>query len=142
MKQQTSFIIKNSNPKHKTMSYCFATLLLIVCWCFASTHKLYGQKNEFGLVYNFTGYNYDEMSDFGFRYARYINPRVSASFSFDNQKESATFKQLGNGVNVAAVWYVLKQISSTYNQILNETAPKVLKSIISAPDSPDEIINK
>ena len=63
-------------------------------------------------------------------------------FSFDNQKESATFKQLGNGVNVAAVWYVLKQISSTYNQILNETAPKVLKSIISAPDSPDEIINK
>ena len=63
-------------------------------------------------------------------------------FSFENQKESATFKQLGNGVNVAAVWYVLKQISSTYNQILNETAPKVLKSIISAPDSPDEIINK
>ena len=68
------------------MSYCFATLLLIVCWCFGSTNKLYGQKNEFGLVYNFTGYNYDEMSDFGFRYARYINPRVSASFSFDNQK--------------------------------------------------------
>jgi DNA (cytosine-5)-methyltransferase 1 len=63
-------------------------------------------------------------------------------FSFENQKESATFKQLGNGVNVAAVWYVLKQISSTYNQILNETAPNVLKSIISAPDSPDEIINK
>jgi DNA (cytosine-5)-methyltransferase 1 len=63
-------------------------------------------------------------------------------FSFENQKESATFKQLGNGVNVAAVWYVLKQISSTYNQILNETAPKVLKSITSAPDSPDEIINK
>jgi DNA (cytosine-5)-methyltransferase 1 len=63
-------------------------------------------------------------------------------FSFENQKESATFKQLGNGVNVAAVWYVLKQISSTYNQILNETAPKVLKSIISAPDSPDEVINK
>jgi DNA (cytosine-5)-methyltransferase 1 len=62
-------------------------------------------------------------------------------FSFENQKESATFKQLGNGVNVAAVWYVLKQISSTYNQILNETAPKVLKSITSAPDSPDEIIN-
>jgi DNA (cytosine-5)-methyltransferase 1 len=63
-------------------------------------------------------------------------------FSFENQKESATFKQLGNGVNVAAVWYVLKQISSTYNQSLNETAPKVLKSITSAPDSPDEIINK
>jgi DNA (cytosine-5)-methyltransferase 1 len=63
-------------------------------------------------------------------------------FSFENQKESATFKQLGNGVNVAAVWYVLKQISSTYNQILNETAPEVLKSITSAPDSPDEIINK
>jgi len=63
-------------------------------------------------------------------------------FSFENQKESATFKQLGNGVNVAAVWYVLKQISSTYNHILNETAPEVLKSITSAPDSPDEIINK
>jgi DNA (cytosine-5)-methyltransferase 1 len=63
-------------------------------------------------------------------------------FSFENQKDSATFKQLGNGVNVAAVWYVLKQISSTYNQILNETAPQVLKSIVSAPDSPDEIINK
>jgi len=63
-------------------------------------------------------------------------------FSFENQKDSATFKQLGNGVNVAAVWYVLKQISSTYNQILNETAPQVLKSIVSAPDSPDEVINK
>jgi DNA (cytosine-5)-methyltransferase 1 len=63
-------------------------------------------------------------------------------FSFENQKDSATFKQLGNGVNVAAVWYVLKKISSTYNQILHETAPQVLKSIVSAPDSPDEIINK
>jgi DNA (cytosine-5)-methyltransferase 1 len=63
-------------------------------------------------------------------------------FSFENQKDSATFKQLGNGVNVAAVWYVLKQISSTYNQILNETAPLVLKSFVSAPDSPDEIIIK
>ena len=85
MKQQTSTIIKSSNQKLKSISYYFTIYLLIACWCFVSTLKLYGQKNEFGLVYNFTGYNYDEMSDFGFRYARFINPRVSASFSFDNQ---------------------------------------------------------
>jgi hypothetical protein len=104
MKQQTSFVIKNSNPKHKKMSYFFTTLLLIVCWCFVSTHKLYGQKNEFGLVYNFTGYNYDEMSDFGFRYARYINPRVSASFSFDNQKNCSI-----SGYETGSNFYTLFQ---------------------------------
>ena len=97
MKQQTSTIIKSSNQKHKTKSYYFTTYLLIVCWCFASTHKLYGQKNEFGLVYTYTDYNNNnEMSDFGFRYARYINPRVSASFSFDKQKH-ASISSSGGG---------------------------------------------
>lgn len=96
MKQQISNVIKNSNPKHKKMFYFITTLLLIVCSCFLSIHKLYGQKNEFGIVYTYTDYNYNEMSDLGIRYLRYFNPRLSASLSFDNQK-NASISSSGGG---------------------------------------------
>ena len=116
MKQQILNAIKISNPKHKTMSYCFATLLLIICWCVLSTHKLYGQKNEFGLVYTYTDYNYNnEMSDFGFRYARYINPRVSASFSFDKQKHVSISSSGGGNFSFTIFENIYQNYSSVSN---------------------------
>lgn len=78
-----------------SISICIYLLALF------TTPKLYGQKNEFGLVYTYAGYNIYEMSDFGFRYMRYIKPRVIASFSFDNQK-NASISSSGGGYSSSA----------------------------------------
>lgn len=65
-------------------------------------------------------------------------------FSFGNQKDSASYKQLGNGVNVGVVWHVLRKHVERDVDILQATAigRKILKSITSAPDSPDEILSE
>lgn len=83
--------------KYAARPLYFATYLIIICLYMYNSSKVYGQKNEFGLVYTYAGYNYDEMSDFGFRYMRYIKPRFSASFSFDNQKNAYIMKYETSG---------------------------------------------
>jgi len=88
MKNISLYLIKKLILKHLVRSLCLTTNLIILCLCMHTSLKGYGQKNEFGIVYTFAGYNYDEMSDFGFRYMRYVKPRVIASFSFDNQKNA------------------------------------------------------
>jgi DNA (cytosine-5)-methyltransferase 1 len=62
-------------------------------------------------------------------------------FDFGDQKDSLTFKQLGNGVNVGAVWHVLKSLAIRDEDILKKSAPKLFKAIMSAPESPDEILS-
>ena len=61
-------------------------------------------------------------------------------FDFGSQKDSLSYKQLGNGVNVGVVWYVLKQHALRDQDILQVTAPKLFKAITQAPDSPDEVL--
>ena len=62
-------------------------------------------------------------------------------FDFGSQRDALTYKQLGNGVNVGVVWYVLKQQALRDSDLLKVTAPKLLKTINESPDSPDEILN-
>ena len=59
-------------------------------------------------------------------------------FDFGDQPPAATYKQLGNGVSVGAVWHVLKRHADRDADFLKKSAPRLLKAIQSAPVNPDE----
>jgi DNA (cytosine-5)-methyltransferase 1 len=60
-------------------------------------------------------------------------------FDFMDQSSSATYKQLGNGVNIGAVYNVLKaQVIRDLDILKSE--PDLVRSILSAPANPDEAI--
>ncbi len=59
-------------------------------------------------------------------------------FDFGDQPPAATYKQLGNGVSVGAVWHVLKRHADRDADFLKRSAPRLLKAIQSAPVNPDE----
>ncbi len=61
-------------------------------------------------------------------------------YSFGEQRQSLTYKQLGNGVSVGAVWHVLKSHARRDEEILKFTAPALLKAILNAPENPDEAL--
>jgi DNA (cytosine-5)-methyltransferase 1 len=61
-------------------------------------------------------------------------------FTFDNQTAGSTYKQLGNGVSVGAVWHVFQEHTRRDEEILKKSAPKLLKAVLKAPSSPDLIL--
>ncbi len=61
-------------------------------------------------------------------------------FSFGDQKPQDTYRQLGNGVNIGAVWHVLKQAAIRYEDDLRRNAPELLKALTSAPQNPDDAL--
>ncbi len=63
-------------------------------------------------------------------------------FSFGTQKVAATLKQLGNGVNIGAVWHVLKQHVLRDERVLmvDDVGRRIFKAVSDAPKSPDEVI--
>jgi DNA (cytosine-5)-methyltransferase 1 len=82
---------------------------------------------------------------------RRISPREGArlqglpeSFSFEGQKDSATFKQLGNGVNVGVVWHVLKQHVQRDVDIFSRDAhgQAIMEAIMDAPLNPDGLLEE
>ena len=75
---------------------------------------------------------------------RRLSPRESARlqglpdwFDFGDQRAATTYRQLGNGVSVGAVWYVLRAHVDRDQDVLKWTQPTLLKAVLSAPDSPD-----
>ena len=62
-------------------------------------------------------------------------------FDFLDQNKSQTFKQLGNGVNVGVVYNVVKALVLRDLDLLGGNS-KLVKSILSAPNSPDEYLSK
>ena len=77
---------------------------------------------------------------------RRLSPREAArlqglpdAFTFGEQPASATYRQLGNGVNVGAVWNVLKAHVARDQAILKSTpaGKRIMASVLEAPDSPD-----
>ena len=63
-------------------------------------------------------------------------------YDFGDQRHSATYKQLGNGVSVAAVWHVLRSHAKRDEELLKKNAPKLLRAILSSPANPDEALEK
>jgi DNA (cytosine-5)-methyltransferase 1 len=61
-------------------------------------------------------------------------------FSFGNQNDSSSYRQLGNGVSVGAVWQVLKAQAERDKDLLLSNSPKLYKAIIEAPQNPDQAL--
>ena len=64
------------------------------------------------------------------------------TFTFGNQRPAATYRQLGNGVSVGAVWHVLRSHVARDEDVLKRTAPKLLSAILSSPESPDSRLGR
>lgn len=66
------------------------------------------------------------------------------SFSFGAQRDSATYKQMGNGVNVGVVWQVLKAHVERDREILEatESGRRIVEAVVTAPRSPDRLISE
>jgi DNA (cytosine-5)-methyltransferase 1 len=78
---------------------------------------------------------------------RRLSPREAARlqslpewFDFGDQRPAATYKQLGNGVSVSAVWHVLRSHAMRDQELLKKNAPKLLKAILTSPVNPDDLL--
>lgn len=78
---------------------------------------------------------------------RRITPREAARlqgfpdwFDFGDQPNAATYRQLGNGVSVGAVWHVLKRHVARDEDVLKRTAPQLVASVLDTPMSPDSLL--
>lgn len=80
---------------------------------------------------------------------RRLSPREAARlqglpdwFDFGDQPPSATYKQLGNGVNVGAVWHVFREHVRRDEDILKRTPAgrRILEAVLTAPKSPDGVL--
>lgn len=80
---------------------------------------------------------------------RRISPRETArlqglpdSFVFPDQPASATYKQMGNGVNVGAVWHVFKSHVRRDAQLLESDVigQAIAEAVATSPDRPAEIL--
>jgi DNA (cytosine-5)-methyltransferase 1 len=80
---------------------------------------------------------------------RRLSPRETArlqglpdSFDFGAQRPAATYKQMGNGVNVGVVWHVLREHVRRDADVLKRTAAgrRILEAVEAAPMSPDAVL--
>jgi DNA (cytosine-5)-methyltransferase 1 len=63
-------------------------------------------------------------------------------FDFGDQPDSATYKQMGNGVNVGAAYYVFRQhILATSDQV-HRRAPGLAAAVIASAESPDAAVER
>jgi DNA (cytosine-5)-methyltransferase 1 len=58
-----------------------------------------------------------------------------------DQTKSQTFKQLGNGVNIGAVYNVMKALVLRDLDLLGSDT-KMVQSILNAPDTPDIYLSR
>jgi DNA (cytosine-5)-methyltransferase 1 len=65
-------------------------------------------------------------------------------FDFGNQRDSATYKQLGNGVNIGVVWHVLKKHVERDEILLKQSkaGKSILAAVKNAPENPDEALTR
>ena len=61
-------------------------------------------------------------------------------FDFGDQLDSVTYRQLGNGVSIGAIWHVLRAHAKRDEDILKTIAPNLLSAILKSPENPDEVL--
>lgn len=83
------------------------------------------------------------------QHRRRLTPREAArlqglpeDFSFGDQREALTYKQLGNGVNVGVAYHVLREQVLRDRTVLKTTAPGLVAAVDAAPASPDAVLEK
>ena len=71
---------------------------------------------------------------------RRLSPREAARlqslpewFDFGDQPTAATYKQLGNGVSVAAVWHVVRQTVDHHRHVVEKVCPELEEAVRLAP---------
>ena len=57
-------------------------------------------------------------------------------FDFTGQPESASYKQLGNGVNLPVVYHVLRALVERDKDFIQKKKPQLVASILSAAERP------
>ncbi len=80
---------------------------------------------------------------------RRISPREAARlqglpewFDFSGQPQAATYKQLGNGVNVGAAYHVLREHILANQAAVAKRAPELAKAVLGSPVSPDALVER
>jgi DNA (cytosine-5)-methyltransferase 1 len=61
-------------------------------------------------------------------------------FDFYSQNDAASFKQLGNAVNIGVIYQVMKALAVRDYEILTDN-PELLKSLTTSPHSPDLVLS-
>lgn len=83
--------------------------------------------------------------------ARRISPRETArlqglpdSFIFPDQPDSATYRQMGNGVNVGAVWHVFRRHVMRDRELLINSSPgrHIIAAVEAAPGHPSTVLRE
>jgi DNA (cytosine-5)-methyltransferase 1 len=80
---------------------------------------------------------------------RRLSPREAARlqglpewFDFGTQRDSASYKQMGNGVNVGAAYYVFRQHVQATMPAVIKRAPGVAAAVASSGESPDAAVER
>ena len=63
-------------------------------------------------------------------------------FNFGDQSNAASYKQLGNGVCVGVVWFVMKQAVEQFEEILKKTCPQLVQDVSTSPTNPNGPLKK
>lgn len=78
---------------------------------------------------------------------RRITPREAARlqglpkwFEFGDQPDAATYKQLGNGVNVGAAYYVFRSHVLRDQDDVGARAPRLVEAVLSSAPNPDDVL--
>lgn len=56
------------------------------------------------------------------------------------QRDAASYKQMGNGVNVGAAYYVFRRYVERHQEEISRHSPHVVEAVLAAPANPDEAI--
>jgi DNA (cytosine-5)-methyltransferase 1 len=62
-------------------------------------------------------------------------------FDFIDQPDSLSYRQLGNAVNVGVIYNVMKALIVRDLDLLKDY-PKLTKTILSAPNNPDDVLSE
>lgn len=58
------------------------------------------------------------------------------------QRDAASYKQMGNGVNVGAAYYVFREYVQRHQDDIRLHAPHVVDAVLAAPDNPDKVLDR